>query len=292
MSGINSSPIFNNSPAKLDAPNTVESQQQLSIDAAVKWWIDYLKKSFTTENLKKFENNLKEAILLKIKDHWYPDSPSKGQGYRSLSMDKRAHCDPLLTKAASGAGSIEPFVSFFKDLDSIHMWIDPDIVVVRLSYTGYISIPPEEKVLYRSQLPKKTSPPPSPNRSSFQRPQFRPPSPAQSYLPFRPNSPAHHMPITYPYPQQPKNPYMAQPTALPRNGIYYNNNSINQSQYLWYNGHPTTAVSSPDWNEKNYSSGMMYQNVNYGAKPPTGTPQFPPQVYSEYYPELPLETQA
>lgn len=125
--------------------------------------------------------------------------------------------------------------------------------------------------MYRSPiLPSKAlkSSPPSPNRnqpirSTVTVAPFRPPSPTQSYYPsYRTNSPGQ-IPITYSYGHtQPKNPYIAQPTAIPRNGIYYNNNgSINQSQYVWYNGHHAGNMSD-NWNEKNYPTSLVYQNAS------------------------------
>jgi len=278
----------------------------IAIDAAVRWWSEYLKKTVSLEALKKFESSLKDALMEKIKDHWYPDMPSKGQGYRSLSMDKKAHWDPVLQKAAVSGGFLDTFVSFFKDLDSVLMWIDPDVVVVRLSYTGYINIPPEEKILYRSPIPAKspvfpppvkTSPPlsssPLPsNRSTIIRPPattsqpIRPPSPSsQTYLAsFRTNSttppPYYGPPNAFSSPH--KNPYTAQPSQ--RNSVYYNNGiTPNQSQYIWYNdtNNYTTNLSNISFNGNNFTS---------NAKP-TQIMQQP--MYMDYFgSERHLETQA
>jgi len=218
--------------------------------------------------------------LIKIKDHWYPEQPTKGQGYRSLSLDKRAHSDPLLQKAAVTAGLSDPFVSYFKDTESIIMWIDPDAVVVRLCYTPYIPIPPDEKVLYRSVLPtvKTVSTPP---RNSYNRSNFAyrtPPSPPQT--PFRPfsNSPPY-VPLSYHSPQS-KNHYVGHPTPNGyRNGMNYTNTTkVNPSQYFWHNGHQ----SVPDENKT-----FALQNPNI-----TKLQQHQSQLYTDYYTESPLETQA
>jgi hypothetical protein len=82
--------------------------------------------------------------------------PSKGQAYRSLSIDKKAHIDPILLRAASNVG-IENFAAYFSKLDSVLMWIDPDVVVVRITFAGYVNIPPEDKVLYRSSITSNKS---------------------------------------------------------------------------------------------------------------------------------------
>jgi len=225
--------------------------------------------------------------LGKIKDHWYPDMPSKGQGYRSLTMDKRAHCDPVLLKAASCAGIDDPLCTYFKDFESILMWIDPDAVVVRMAYTFYLNIPPEEKVLYRSAIrpPNKSPPPSSPKRTHYRGPHsLRPPTPPQYLGNYRPNStngkispPLSYGNSTFSSPQ--KNQYLGQPSS--RNGLYYINHG-NQSHYMWYN-------QMDNWNNNNennnYSpllSSAVFQNGNNYIS----NKQHPQPLYSE------LETQA
>jgi len=51
---------------------------------------------------------------------------------------------------------IENFSAYFSKLDSVLMWIDPDVVVVRVTFAGYVNIPPEDKVLYRSSITSNT----------------------------------------------------------------------------------------------------------------------------------------
>jgi len=272
----------------------------------VRWWCEFIKKqdSLSSDTLKKFDLSLRDSIVLRIKDHWYPELPCKGQGYRSLTMDKKAHCDPALMKAAVSAGITEPFVNFMKDVESINMWIDPDAVIVRISYTGYLNIPPEEKVLHRSQLSLKSagfpfpkvgspiSPPQSPNRrtSPPSNIPIRPPSPPQVAAAFnvgayRSSSPgltsASAPYIPYSHSSNYKNPFLSQQQ---RNGVFYNNNGYNQAQYPWFK-----VDLENNWNENSYPQNL-YQNGNF----PTSTAKQAQQIlYSDYYgPELPLETQA
>jgi hypothetical protein len=183
------------------------------VDAAVWWWGDFLKKAsggLSIEQIKKFESSVREQVIVKITDHWYPEMPSKGQAYRSLSIDKKAHIDPILLKAASLVG-IENLSAYFSKLDSVLMWIDPDVVLVRVTYAGYANIPPEDKVLYRSSPTTKNISPKSYNQRDSKNPAMviaqpvpqnrsgllrggsgsngvinhlpvRPPSPSQTYL--------------------------------------------------------------------------------------------------------------
>jgi len=270
----------------------------LATDAAVQWWSDYLKKYISLENRKKFECSLRDCIIAKIKDHWYPGTPSKGQGYRSLVMDKLAHCDPVLLKAASSAGLSDPFSSYFKDIESVLMWIDPDVVVVRLAYSVFLNIPPEEKILFNSQsskLPPSTKTPPSSTpqpysyiprhaNTSLLSPVLSPPSSPSSYHPpnYRPPPPVYTSPSnshtlppisTYPsYSSPHKGPYHSSIGPSIRNSpIYYNNNNSSlllnhQAQYVWYNNNKKKL--GEDNIEKNgIPTGVGYhqqQNMNNG----------------------------
>jgi len=289
---LSSNPILQSNP---DQTNSLyKTTLSLSIDAAVRWWGDFLKKSLGLEILKKFENSLRENLIIKLKDHWYPELPFKGQGYRSVSLDKKGPCDPVLQKAAVSAGISESLVSFLKDVESILIWIDPDVVVVRLCYTGFLNMPPEEKALYRSPLSikpshynpyaKPASHPSTPNRNSFvgrgNTPlPLRPSTPPFSTHSFRTNSPgltSNATPFIPSLSYATSNPF-SQKNTQSRNGFSFNNNS---GALNWYNN----GQLSETWND--YSAATaLYQGGNY-----TTNKQ---QLYGEYSgPELPLETQA
>jgi hypothetical protein len=300
-----------------------------AVDAAVWWWGDFLKKSSTLslEQIKKFENSLREQVILKITDHWYPEMPSKGQAYRSLSIDKKAHIDPILLRAASLVG-IENFSAYFTKLDSVLMWIDPDVVVVRVTFAGYVNIPPEDKVLYRSSISansKSISPksynqrdsktpamviaqPVPQNRSGLLRGgsgsngvinhlPVRPPSPSQTYLgSYRSSSPgltataSQYIPaIHYGHPASQFSTIHKAPPYLPqqRASSIMYTSPFNQSQYIHA------------WNNHGQFSESWNDNNTNHSPPPSSQPsqqnssQRTKNMYIDYMDSaLPLEAQA
>jgi hypothetical protein len=275
-----------------------------AVDAAIWWWGDFLKKSsLNLDVVKKFEEELRDLVIEKISDHWYPELPAKGQAYRCLSVDKKAHIDPILSKAAASVG-IDNLINYFNKVDSVLMWVDPDVVVVRIAYTGYSSVPPEEKVLYRSNIgvnlkvvsakALKTSTPPPIARPGILR-TSPPGSPSHShdnpayYGSFRTASPglnsnaAQYYPssLHYPHPSVSQYPKPAYIPAQRHPTILYNN-IFNQTQYMTWNNHP---AYSENWNDP-----QPMQPFSNRQPQPTN----PPKLYIDYLTDsvLPLEAQA
>jgi len=276
---VNPTPLPDGWPAS-------KSQLASAVDSGVWWWSDFLKKysSLSVETVKKFEICLRELIIVKITDHWYPERPAKGQAYRSLSIDRKAHVDPLLVKAAHSAG-IENFLSFFSKLESVLMWIDPDLVLVRVVYAGYINIPPEDKVLYRnSYSPTKASPTKNSyhHRDNKTSPTMGIGQPSQGGRILRgvnstnglisPIS-SQYMPVHYsqgvPSNQYtvPKNPYLSQPSQRSSGGpILYNTAPYNQSQYIpWHNGQFSDTWKHDTGSNSSGSSGSNTPTGNHGS---------------------------
>jgi len=242
-----------------------------AVDAAVWWWGDFMKKSsLSIEVVKKFEDVLRDLIIIKISDHWYPDNPPKGQAFRSVSIDKRAHIDPLLTRTATTVG-IDNFLSYFTKVDSVLMWIDPDVVIVRVAYSGYTNVPPEDKVLYRSNIgisvkvvPSKTlktvtpppvsrpgilrtSPPGSPSSTSNNTPAFL--GSYRSSSPGLNSNAAQYFPssIHYTHPSNASPSQYPKPAYVPAQRPILYNNLFNQSQYITWQH----SQYSENWNENN-----------------------------------------
>ena len=69
---------------------------------------------------------LTELLTQKIRDHWYPDNPQRGQAYRCVILDKTTQVfDPLLTVALVLNNIKFPYVNWPEDMT---LWIDPDEV--------------------------------------------------------------------------------------------------------------------------------------------------------------------
>ncbi|KYQ90389.1 anti-proliferative BTG domain-containing protein [Tieghemostelium lacteum] len=94
------------------------------------WWADSLSKLNQTipkENIKRFRKELIIGLRDRIKGHWYPDAPERGQGYRAVVCEETT--DRLLMDAAKKSDINGNFRSFFKQ--NTTMWIDPGNVTYR-----------------------------------------------------------------------------------------------------------------------------------------------------------------
>ena len=75
------------------------------VNAAVKWWTSNFKEVVPHPKVEKFQLFLSSMLYMKLRNHWYPDEPSKGSGFRAIVHD--VHIDPLLMKACE-LSNIEP----------------------------------------------------------------------------------------------------------------------------------------------------------------------------------------
>eukprot|EP01133_Synstelium_polycarpum_P008927 gene8927-10463_t len=88
------------------------------------WWADSLAKlnlHIPKDNIKRFRKELIVGLRERMRDHWYPDSPERGQGYRAVVCEETT--DRLLLEAAKRSDIHGDFRSFFKQ--NTTMWIDP-----------------------------------------------------------------------------------------------------------------------------------------------------------------------
>ena len=67
---------------------------------------------------------LTELLTDKIKGHWYPENPTRGQAYRCVTLDRTTQVfDPLLTVALVLNNIKFPYVNWPEDMT---LWIDPE----------------------------------------------------------------------------------------------------------------------------------------------------------------------
>ena len=70
------------------------------IDALVEWIVNYFfnKDTFIpSQFIFDFKFVIKELIIQRIENHWYPDEPARGSGYRSIIIGR--HIDPIILRA-------------------------------------------------------------------------------------------------------------------------------------------------------------------------------------------------
>lgn len=98
--------------------------------AAVLFLVRFIEKSekFPRDKLDAFKSQLIELLTERFKNHWFPDCPAKGQGYRCIRVNELHPVDVVLQKAATLVGLS------YNDLQlpiELTLWVDPNEVCCR-----------------------------------------------------------------------------------------------------------------------------------------------------------------
>ncbi|KAK5922506.1 hypothetical protein CgunFtcFv8_019761 [Champsocephalus gunnari] len=80
-----------------------------------------------------FSEKLQKLLCDKYDDHWYPDSPSKGQAYRCIRMNNGVPCDDAILKACEESEFTPRELGLPSELT---VWIDPLEVCARSAEIG------------------------------------------------------------------------------------------------------------------------------------------------------------
>ena len=92
------------------------------------------KQNICEPQLAKFNRNLLELLRRRYRDHWFPDKPFKGAGYRCIRVNDYA-IDPLIVQAGESSGLSKEFLR--KNLpNNFIMWVDPLDVSYRIEEYG------------------------------------------------------------------------------------------------------------------------------------------------------------
>lgn len=100
------------------------------ITAAVLFLVQLIEKNekFSPDQLECFKRRLVELLTERFKNHWFPDKPFKGQGYRCIRVNGHNRRDATLESAANAAGVKYEDLSLPVELT---LWVDPKEVVCR-----------------------------------------------------------------------------------------------------------------------------------------------------------------
>jgi len=127
----------------------------------VKSAVDFLGNLIRTRNLieenqlQKFRQCLHVLLCTHYQNHWFPENPFRGSGYRCLRINQKM--DPLIARAASECGfSIVDLPSLFPN--DLTLWVDPNEVAYRIGEDGSIGVVLEENGEENLQPATNTSP--------------------------------------------------------------------------------------------------------------------------------------
>merc|ERR1712020_96082 len=89
------------------------------------------------QQLEKFRAAVVEILRRRYRDHWFPEKPFKGSGYRCIRINGKM--DSIIGQAGEGCGLSSTFLhqTFPSELT---MWIDPLEVSYRIGENGSICV--------------------------------------------------------------------------------------------------------------------------------------------------------
>jgi len=104
--------------------------------------------------LDKFRVAVVEVLRRRYRDHWFPEKPFKGSGYRCIRINGKM--DPIIAQAAESCGL--PTNTIHQTFPSeLTMWIDPLEVSYRIGENGSICVLYEHKENTSNEPWKPTS---------------------------------------------------------------------------------------------------------------------------------------
>lgn len=87
--------------------------------------------------LQMFKSSLTELLRRRYRDHWFPDKPNRGSGYRCIRINGKM--DPVIAQAGMNVGLVPTLLhSLFPS--ELTMWIDPAEVSYRIGENGSICV--------------------------------------------------------------------------------------------------------------------------------------------------------
>lgn len=95
-------------------------------------------KSATTEQLELFRQSLSARFTSRFTDHWFPDKPLRGNGYRCVRIVSN-RMDKLVAAAGADAGLTETYLISALPQE-LSVWIDPNEVSYRIGEDGSVGV--------------------------------------------------------------------------------------------------------------------------------------------------------
>uniref|UniRef100_A0A8D8PSW2 Protein BTG4 n=1 Tax=Cacopsylla melanoneura TaxID=428564 RepID=A0A8D8PSW2_9HEMI len=84
--------------------------------------------TFNADQLEMFKTKLAELLNDRFANHWFPEAPNRGQGYRCIRLNKNVKKDQILEHAAKASGMSYEDMRLPVELT---LWVDPHEVCCR-----------------------------------------------------------------------------------------------------------------------------------------------------------------
>ena len=95
------------------------------------------KSSWEEKSLNKFKEAIIEVLKRRFRDHWNPEKPFKGSGYRCIRINRRI--DPIITQAATVSQlNVENIQACLPQ--ELTIWVDPLEISYRIGENGSICV--------------------------------------------------------------------------------------------------------------------------------------------------------
>ncbi|KAJ9584813.1 hypothetical protein L9F63_020834 [Diploptera punctata] len=91
----------------------------------------------TDAQLEMFKSSLSEVLRRRYQEHWFPEKPTRGSGYRCIRINGKM--DPVIAQAGTAVGLPASYLHTLFPSE-LTMWIDPAEVSYRIGENGSICV--------------------------------------------------------------------------------------------------------------------------------------------------------
>ncbi|KDR20562.1 protein BTG2-like [Zootermopsis nevadensis] len=113
---------------------------RLEIHSAANFLVHLLRlhhNGLTESQLEMFKSSLTDVLRRRYHEHWFPEKPTRGSGYRCLRINGKM--DPVIAQAGVAVGLPASYLHRLFPSE-LTMWIDPAEVSYRIGENGSICV--------------------------------------------------------------------------------------------------------------------------------------------------------
>lgn len=124
----------------LPPPPELRHIMKLELNSASNFLVHLVRlarRNVSESQLQKLNSCLIEVLIRRYRDHWFPEKPFKGSGYRCIRINGKM--DPLIGQAAEDAGLSAKFLHQIFPSE-LTLWVDPLEVSYRIGENGSICV--------------------------------------------------------------------------------------------------------------------------------------------------------